>query len=71
MPQPAGSYRDHLAWLAGRDQGAAVAAWSQALAGLDGPTKVAAVRPEAAVRDGARFGRRRTPAGDAKRLQLR
>ncbi|MGW6737494.1 amino acid adenylation domain-containing protein [Streptomyces sp. NPDC055013] len=31
-------HRDHLAWLAGQDRTAASAAWSQALAGLDGGT---------------------------------
>ena len=33
-------YRDHLAWLAGRDQQAAEAAWRAALAGVDEPTLV-------------------------------
>jgi amino acid adenylation domain-containing protein len=35
---PTGSYRDHLARLAGRDADAGAAAWRTALAGLDGPT---------------------------------
>ncbi|SDY29709.1 non-ribosomal peptide synthetase, partial [Lysobacter enzymogenes] len=38
---PAPAYRDHLAWLAGRDRGAALSAWREALAGLDEPTRVA------------------------------
>ncbi|WKB54419.1 non-ribosomal peptide synthetase [Eleftheria terrae] len=35
-------YRDYLGWVAGRDSEAAQAAWRSALAGLDGPTRVAA-----------------------------
>ncbi|GID90932.1 hypothetical protein Adi01nite_03440 [Amorphoplanes digitatis] len=38
---PAVPFRDYLAWLAGRDRTAALAAWRRALAGLDGPTLVA------------------------------
>ncbi|GIF23080.1 amino acid adenylation domain-containing protein/non-ribosomal peptide synthase protein (TIGR01720 family) [Actinoplanes tereljensis] len=37
---PAGSYRDHLAWLGGQDTGAAVEHWREALAGLTEPTMV-------------------------------
>ena len=33
-------YRDYLAWLAGQDQAVAVAAWREALAGLEEPTRV-------------------------------
>ncbi|WP_052344805.1 non-ribosomal peptide synthetase [Thermocrispum municipale] len=36
-----GSYRDYLEWLDGQDTEAAVAAWREALAGLDEPTLVA------------------------------
>ncbi|MGH8990492.1 MAG: amino acid adenylation domain-containing protein, partial [Acidimicrobiia bacterium] len=39
--EPARPYRDYLAWLAGRDPDAGVAAWREALAGLEGPTLVA------------------------------
>ncbi|GAA4800941.1 hypothetical protein GCM10023200_42210 [Actinomycetospora chlora] len=38
--EPAGSYRDHLAWLAAQDTDAAVEAWRTALAGLEEPTLV-------------------------------
>ncbi|MET7938111.1 amino acid adenylation domain-containing protein [Streptomyces sp. NPDC005322] len=34
-------FRDYLRWLADQDRDAAVAAWREALAGLDGPTLVA------------------------------
>ncbi|GAB2507077.1 hypothetical protein GCM10026982_37090 [Nocardiopsis aegyptia] len=49
VPAPATPYRDHLAWLAGRDRPAAEAAWSRALAGLADPTMVApgTARPSA------------------------
>ncbi|MFC5741590.1 non-ribosomal peptide synthetase, partial [Dyella tabacisoli] len=36
-------YRDYLRWLASRDKSAAVAAWTEALSGLDEPTRVAEV----------------------------
>ncbi|WP_242903499.1 non-ribosomal peptide synthetase [Actinomadura terrae] len=36
-------YRDHLAWLAGQDHDAARRAWTEALAGLDEPTRVVPV----------------------------
>ena len=35
-------YRDYLAWLAAQDRAAAVAAWREALAGLEEPTRVGA-----------------------------
>ncbi|GGQ35586.1 hypothetical protein GCM10010266_68710 [Streptomyces griseomycini] len=39
-------YREYLVWLAERDQDAARAAWSAALAGLEGPTRLStATRP--------------------------
>ena len=34
-------YADYLAWLAGQDAGAALAAWREYLADLDGPTRLA------------------------------
>ena len=34
-------YRDYLAWIAGQDRGAAIAAWQEALAGLEEGTHVA------------------------------
>ncbi len=34
-------YRDYLAWIAGRDRAAAVAAWQEALAGLEEGTRLA------------------------------
>jgi amino acid adenylation domain-containing protein len=37
---PAGSYRDHLAWLASRDGPESAEAWRTALAGLDEPTLI-------------------------------
>ncbi|WP_261763840.1 non-ribosomal peptide synthetase [Pseudonocardia asaccharolytica] len=39
LPRP-GTYRDHLAWLAGQDVDAAMAAWRDALGGLAEPTLV-------------------------------
>ena len=39
--EPARPFRDYLAWLAGRDPEAGVAAWRDALDGLEGPTLVA------------------------------
>ncbi|MEZ7154949.1 non-ribosomal peptide synthase/polyketide synthase [Streptomyces sp. MAD19A] len=39
---PVRPYRDHLAWLAGRDRAAAEQAWREALAGLEEPTRTAA-----------------------------
>ncbi|GAA4918381.1 amino acid adenylation domain-containing protein [Actinomycetospora succinea] len=43
--EPAGSYRDHLAWLAAQDTDAAVEAWRTALAGLEEPTLVGPETP--------------------------
>ncbi|MGO9776574.1 MAG: condensation domain-containing protein, partial [Terracidiphilus sp.] len=34
-------YRDYLAWIAAQDRAAAISAWQQALAGLEGPTRLA------------------------------
>ena len=42
---PAPAYRDHLAWLARLDRGAAEEAWRAALADLPGPCLVAPGRP--------------------------
>ena len=39
--EPTRPFRDYLVWLAGRDPEAGLAAWREALAGLDGPTLVA------------------------------
>ncbi|MFF2027304.1 condensation domain-containing protein, partial [Streptomyces sp. NPDC058171] len=39
------SYRDYLGWLGGRDHDAAREAWIAALAGVDEPTRLGAVRP--------------------------
>src|SRR5262249_32570176 len=38
---PVTPYRTYLAWLAGRDRAGAVAAWQEALAGLEGGTQLA------------------------------
>ncbi|MFC8313030.1 amino acid adenylation domain-containing protein [Gordonia sp. NPDC057258] len=38
--RPAASYRDYLAWLGEQDQDASTAAWAQAYADVDGPTRV-------------------------------
>ena len=38
-------YRDYLAWLAGQDRAAAVAAWREALAGLEEGTRLAPPDP--------------------------
>ena len=35
---PVRPYRDHLAWLRRQDQASSLAAWTEALAGVDGPT---------------------------------
>ena len=34
------AYRDYLAWIAAQDRAAAIAAWSEALAGLEEPTRL-------------------------------
>ncbi|HET9769901.1 MAG TPA: condensation domain-containing protein, partial [Acidimicrobiia bacterium] len=39
--EPVRPFRDYLAWLAAQDPEAGLAAWREALAGLDGPTLVA------------------------------
>ncbi|MEW6476446.1 MAG: amino acid adenylation domain-containing protein [Actinomycetota bacterium] len=39
--EPAPPFRDYLVWLAGQDPATGLAAWREALAGLDGPTLVA------------------------------
>uniref|UniRef100_UPI002D2198CD non-ribosomal peptide synthetase n=1 Tax=Streptomyces rimosus TaxID=1927 RepID=UPI002D2198CD len=41
-PAAPAPYRDYLRWLTAQDRTAAVAAWQQALSGVDGPTLVAA-----------------------------
>ncbi|RDI25336.1 non-ribosomal peptide synthetase [Lentzea flaviverrucosa] len=46
---PAPPYRDYLAWLAARDRQAGVAAWAEALDGVDEPTLLAAGRRTGAV----------------------
>ena len=38
-------YRDYLAWIAAQDRDAAIAAWREALAGLDAATRVAPQDP--------------------------
>src|SRR5262249_24133941 len=38
---PVTPYRDYLAWIAAQDRGAAIAAWQEALAGLDEATRIA------------------------------
>ena len=38
-------YRDYLAWIAAQDRGAALAAWQEALAGLEGATRLAPPEP--------------------------
>jgi amino acid adenylation domain-containing protein/non-ribosomal peptide synthase protein (TIGR01720 family) len=58
---PARSYRDYLAWLASRDRAAARDAWRGYLAGIDGPTLLAA--PAASVQIG------RGPAGPRATLE--
>ena len=40
LPEPA-RYRDYLAWIAGQDRAATLAAWAQALAGVEEATLVA------------------------------
>src|SRR5262249_41767018 len=40
LPPPT-PYRDYLAWIAAQDAAAASAAWREALAGLEGPTRLA------------------------------
>ena len=43
-------YRDYLAWLAAQDRAAALAAWHEALAGLEEPTRLAPHDPGRARR---------------------
>nr|BAV56271.1 lesB [Lysobacter sp. RH2180-5] len=62
---PAPAYREHLAWLAGRDREAARAAWREALAGLDEPTRVA---PASAGAAAPRLLGERLPAQLSERL---
>ena len=60
MPLPRVTpYRDYLAWIAAQDRDAAIAAWREALAGLDEATRVA---PHG-CRDGAPVGARADHAG--------
>ncbi|GAA0554667.1 non-ribosomal peptide synthetase [Paractinoplanes ferrugineus] len=48
--KPAGRpFRDYLAWLAAQDRATAERAWSAALTGLSGPTRVAAGGPREAL----------------------
>ncbi|MFC3964492.1 non-ribosomal peptide synthetase [Nocardia jiangsuensis] len=49
---PVRSYREYLAWLAQRDQGASVDAWRTALAGFDEPTPLAPARRGRELADG-------------------
>src|SRR5262249_17362737 len=44
LPRPT-PYRDYLAWLAAQDREAAIAAWREALAGLEGPTRLSPPDP--------------------------
>nr|WP_157357341.1 non-ribosomal peptide synthase/polyketide synthase [Amycolatopsis nigrescens] len=41
-------YRDYFGWLAGRDRAAALAAWDEALAGVEQPTKLVGGEPDPA-----------------------
>ncbi|BBY76493.1 non-ribosomal peptide synthetase [Mycolicibacterium parafortuitum] len=52
LPPPPRPYRDYIGWLAARDEGAAHAAWSQHLAGLDGPTLLAPALGATSLPDG-------------------
>ncbi|HEV3503728.1 MAG TPA: condensation domain-containing protein, partial [Actinomycetes bacterium] len=45
LPEP-GSYRDFLEWLARQDRQAGLAAWSEALAGLEEPTRLVPADPD-------------------------
>ncbi|MEV0644079.1 amino acid adenylation domain-containing protein [Phytomonospora sp. NPDC050363] len=45
MPEPV-AYREHIAWLAGQSGETAGDFWRAAMAGIDGPTPISAVRPE-------------------------
>ncbi|MDA8369809.1 MAG: amino acid adenylation domain-containing protein [Nocardiopsaceae bacterium] len=49
QPQRTAPYRDYLAWLARQDTGAARSAWRDALAGVDGPTRLAGTVPAGAA----------------------
>ena len=54
MPPPV-SYKRYLQWLLQRDRGAAERAWGEALAGLEGPTRLAPARPGQATTEPARL----------------
>ncbi|ODR09662.1 non-ribosomal peptide synthetase [Mycobacterium sherrisii] len=69
-PRP---YRDYIGWLAGRDPAASQRVWRQHLAGLPGPTLLAAALGSAEVGDARRAGLARTtelrlPPEEAERL---
>ncbi|MCV7412182.1 non-ribosomal peptide synthetase [Mycobacterium florentinum] len=69
-PRP---YRDYIGWLASRDPEASQQVWRQHLAGLPGPTKLAASLGSAEAADGQQAGLPRStelrlPAEDAERL---
>ncbi|MGE0155319.1 MAG: condensation domain-containing protein, partial [Reyranellaceae bacterium] len=49
LPRPT-PYRAYLAWLAAQDRAAALAAWDEALAGLEQPTRLAPAGPRHAGR---------------------
>ena len=54
MPPPV-SYKRYLHWLLQRDRGAAEKAWREALAGLEGPTRLVPAHPGQATAEPERF----------------
>ncbi len=60
LPVAARPYRDYIGWLAGRDPEASQRVWRQHLAGLTGPTLLAAALGSTEAGDGRRPGLPRT-----------
>ncbi|SNY78843.1 non-ribosomal peptide synthase domain TIGR01720/amino acid adenylation domain-containing protein [Nocardia amikacinitolerans] len=67
---PPRSYREYLRWLQTRDRAAAIAAWRETLAGIDGPTRVAGGPDRTATADAGEVGLNLDAATTAALLEL-